>query len=82
MRPCLLPGLLLVCLLPACTSTVTVDRDDDEQECGPQPGSSGWCPPAWVCIDGEWQDTAGACPEPTCPTTAPGSGDACLPVGT
>lgn len=81
MRPCLLPVLLLVGLLPACTSTVTVDRDDEEEECGPKPGSSGWCPPAWVCIDGQWQDTAGACPEPTCPTTAPGSGDACELVG-
>lgn len=46
--------------------------------CGdPPPPSGGYCPPAWECVDGQWVDTAGACPEPACPELQPSHGDAC-----
>lgn len=80
MRLRFLFALAVLAPLAACNATVTVDPE--EEECGPRPPSGGgWCPPAWSCIDGEWMDTAGACPEPACPTSEPGTGDACDHIG-
>lgn len=79
MRPRFLAALLALVPLAACTTTVTVDPD--EEECGPKPGGGGWCPPAWQCVDGEWVDTAGMCPEPACPASVPANGDSCPIVG-
>ncbi len=69
----------------ACGSTVVDDDDDGTggdggSECGPPPPGSGngWCPAIYACIDGEWQDTSGACPEPECPASAPPEGETCL----
>lgn len=70
--------------LGACGSTVIGgDGDDDPQTCEgqPRPLSDGWCPPAWSCVDGEWVDTAGACPQPTCPMNRPGDGESCELIG-
>ena len=67
----------------ACGSTVINDDDgtggSGASDCGdpPPPGAGGYCPPAWQCIDGEWQDTAGACPEPACPASEPYGDVAC-----
>lgn len=79
---------LFVVLPLACTSSVVTDEgaggsggSGDEDECGPQPvGIGGYCPPSYVCIDGEWVDTAGACPDP-CPESAPTHGTPCDAVG-
>jgi len=76
MRP-FLPFALLVFSV-GCGATITAD-DDGTSECGPQPESNGDCPPAWTCIDGEWVDTAGACP--SCPEMEPVYGDACASIG-
>lgn len=42
----------------------------------PKPVSGGWCPPAWQCVDGDWVDMGGACPDP-CPASAPSDGASC-----
>lgn len=82
MRLRFLPSLAALALLPACTSTVMVDQEQrDEEECGPRPLSGGWCPPSWACIDGEWVDTAGACPQPACPESEPSPGSSCDLIG-
>ena len=70
--------LALLVLATGCGATVTGDGDSD---CGPKPVSAGDCPPAWNCIDGDWVDTAGACPNPTCPDVEPEYGSACAFVG-
>jgi hypothetical protein len=64
--------------LAACDVQVTVD---DEEDCGPQPPSEGWCPPQWECVDGEWLDLGGMCPDPACPETKPTDGDPCERLG-
>lgn len=61
----------------ACDPTVSFISDDDDGGCTePRPPSDGWCPPIWMCIDGEWVDTGGACPDP-CPTVRPADGSPC-----
>lgn len=72
----------------ACGSTVINDDDgtggQSTDDCGapPPPGNGGWCPPAYECIDGQWEDTAGACPEPECPASEPWQGNvACVMEG-
>jgi hypothetical protein len=73
----------------ACGSTI-IDGDDDDGsggsgagDCGapPPPGAGGYCPPSYECIDGQWQDTAGACPEPLCPASEPYDDVACVMEG-
>jgi len=86
MRPPYIAVLGSTALLTlACGSTV-IDGDDDDgvggntPDCGspPPPGNDGgWCPPNYECVDGAWQDTAGACPEPECPATEPYNGVSC-----
>ncbi len=86
-------ALLAVVVLAAsgwaagCTPSVVNDNDDDHDpiptpgECdAPPPPASGWCPPSWACLDGEWVDTAGACPDP-CPVDRPWDGDPCDAIG-
>lgn len=68
----------------ACGSTTVVDDDGGGgvggagSECGPPPPGSGnnGCPSSYECIDGQWQDTSGACP--ACPEADPLEGDACV----
>ncbi|MEZ4293819.1 MAG: hypothetical protein R3B70_02500 [Polyangiaceae bacterium] len=61
------------------TGTTTGGNDCEDPPPEVPPGT--YCPPAYVCIDGEWVDTAGACPEPECPLFKPDDGDACQLVG-
>jgi hypothetical protein len=74
----LLP-LALFAFAAGCGATITTD--DGSNDCGPEPESEGYCPPAWQCIDGEWVDTSGACPEPACPVDEPSYGDRCDLIG-
>lgn len=82
-------GLLLVAVTSGCGATITVDGDDGEGgeggfivSCGePPPPSGGYCPPIWECVDGEWIDLGGACPEPTCPSDQPTYGSSCEVLG-
>jgi hypothetical protein len=62
----------------ACSSQIELPPDDDGSCEERVPATNGWCPPAWACVDGEWIETAGACPEPACPATRPDDGVACL----
>lgn len=79
-------GLAAALFLPLLGCEALIDIEDGgggsggESQCGPKPKSGGWCPPAWSCIDGEWQDTAGVCPDPACPEVEPASGDSCQKV--
>jgi hypothetical protein len=63
----------------ACVPSVAFDSES-EGCADPEPPSTGWCPPAWSCIDGTWVDTAGACPDP-CPASQPSEGDPCDALG-
>jgi hypothetical protein len=75
-------ALLFITASQACLPGVRFDSDEEDKECSePPPPSGGWCPAYWSCIDGEWMDTAGACPDP-CPEVQPSSGEACnAPIG-
>lgn len=66
-------------LVVGCQNKISVDPGCDEPEPEVPPGS--FCPPAYECIDGEWVDTAGACPEPECPSAKPASGADCPVIG-
>jgi len=76
-------GLALFGSLAACTSVIQLDEEDDGSVCGPKPPTGGYCPPAWQCIDGDWVDTAGACPDPDpdCPASEPAPGGSCQSIG-
>src|SRR5688572_8857418 len=80
-------GLAAALLVPLAGCESLIDIEDgggaggSESECGPKPKSGGDCPPAWSCIDGEWVDTAGACPNPQCPENQPDTGDSCQKIG-
>jgi hypothetical protein len=65
-----------------CNSVSSADGDVGD-ECGdpPPPQMESECPPAWQCIDGDWVDTAGACPEPECPELEPSDSGACSEIG-
>ena len=63
-----------------CQNQISID-DPDCKEPEPEIPPGSWCPPAYECIDGEWVDTAGACPEPECPEAKPESGADCPLVG-
>lgn len=63
-----------------CKGNVSVDPSEC-QDPKPEVPPGAWCPPAYECIDGEWMDTAGACPEPLCPEAKPASGAACELIG-
>jgi hypothetical protein len=80
LRQSLLRVLIIAGLTSApaagCTHSVTAFGNDDDDCESPKPPSDGWCPPAWTCVDGEWIDTAGACPDP-CPADRPGEGSSC-----
>jgi hypothetical protein len=74
-------GLALVSLVAVgCVPKVSVD-DPGCAEPKPEVPPGSWCPPSYQCVDGEWVDTAGACPEPECPASKPSNGDACAVVG-
>jgi hypothetical protein len=83
------PRSLLVALasfacLVGCNARISVDGtggggNDGCSELPPYDDES--CPPAWECIDGEWVDAAGACPEVECPETQPADGEPCPRVG-
>ena len=75
---------LVVC--SGCSATIVNGGDGGEggstSECGdPPPPSGGYCPPAWECVDGEWVDLGGACPQPACPSSEPSYGSPCDVVG-
>lgn len=77
-------AVVLALPLAACASKVFVEgtggSGGTSADCGPEPATlSGGCPPVWVCFDGNWIDTGGACPE--CPTDLPGYGDPCDIIG-
>lgn len=78
-------ALLTILSAAACGSTVSGsdDGDDGPGDCGEAPplGMIKDCPQTWVCIDGEWMDTAGACPDP-CPPSQPADGETCPYPGT
>ncbi|MBI4956667.1 MAG: hypothetical protein HY908_31910 [Myxococcales bacterium] len=75
-------ALLFVLPLGACTPTVTVGGGGGgDPSCGAEPATNPDCPEAWVCQDGTWVDTSGACPEPACPLVEPSSGAACPQLG-
>lgn len=61
-----------------CKINVAVDPPGEDCE-GPAPQipEGAWCPPVYECIDGEWVDTAGACPDPECPAKRPADGKSC-----
>jgi hypothetical protein len=63
-----------------CQNEVSIDGTDCKDP-KPEVPPGTWCPPSYQCVDGEWVDTAGACPEPTCPGAKPESGSACQAVG-
>jgi hypothetical protein len=71
----------------ACGSTVINDDDGTGggggSDCGPPPPQSGdgWCPTSYECIDGQWHDTPGVCPEPECPASEPYDSVACVLEG-
>lgn len=74
-------GLALAAFWSAgCENNISIDNGGCAE---PKPDipSDSWCPPAYQCIDGEWVDTGGACPEPDCPASAPSNGEACEMVG-
>lgn len=86
MRPSMLawPAAFVLASLTAFGCKTTVSVDDPDTECqGERPDipNDSWCPPAYECIDGEWVDTAGACPEPACPATKPADGESCQLAG-
>lgn len=65
----------------ACNGSVSHDDGDGGGGgggCGPAPQipEGAWCPPSYSCIDGQWMDTAGACPDP-CPASQPADGSSC-----
>jgi hypothetical protein len=62
--------------MAGCTNDVQFFDEDNGCE-APPPPADGWCPPAWQCVDGEWLDYGGACPEPACPVDPPGEGTTC-----
>lgn len=64
-----------------CSPKVTIGVDGECSDPKPEVPPGTWCPPAYECIDGEWVDTAGACPEPTCPADMPAEGAACEMLG-
>lgn len=82
-------GFAAALLLPlaGCESLIQIDDggggSGGNSECGPRPKSDSWCPPIYECIDGEWvvDGSAGACPEPACPTSQPQTGDPCQKIG-
>jgi hypothetical protein len=60
-----------------CDTTVQFQDDDSNAGCvDPAPPTTGTCAPAWVCLDGDWVDTAGRCNNP-CPVERPSEGSAC-----
>ena len=72
------PALLLAW---GCKSSVDAFDGGEQGECeDPPPPSAGFCPASWVCIDGEWVDTGGDCPDP-CPIDRPAEGSACTEEG-
>jgi hypothetical protein len=79
-------GLALLALSAlACGNTVSLSSTGSggstSEGCGsPPPPSGGYCPPVWECVDGDWIDLGGACPEPACPTWLP-YGESCEMVG-
>lgn len=87
----LIRGTLLVLFgvgaLGACANDVTFGAEDDDDVVGdgtcltPPPPADGWCPPAWTCVNGQWIDTAGACPDPACPSFEPADGETCPQEG-
>lgn len=90
MRPSMLawPAALLLASLAAlgCKTTISADDPDPDpdtscEEPKPEVPPGTWCPPAYECLDGEWVDTAGACPEPECPESKPANGSPCPLIG-
>lgn len=90
MRPSMLawPAALVLVSLTAlgCSNKISVDDTDPDPDPGcegerPEIPENAWCPPSYECIDGQWVDTAGACPEPLCPDYKPSDGTSCQVVG-
>jgi hypothetical protein len=82
------PAALVIAALAAlgCKTNVSVDDPDPDPDKGcedpkPEVPPGTFCPPAYACFDGEWVDTAGACPEPTCPASKPYDGTSCEVLG-
>jgi hypothetical protein len=74
-------AVLAIALSEACLPSVSFSDDDHDTGCSePAPPATGTCPPSWQCIDGEWMDTAGACPDP-CPSSSPAPGSSCNVIG-
>ncbi len=67
-----------------CNGNITTDTDPDGDGCKdpkPEVAEGTWCPPSWVCSEGEWVDSSGACPDPECPASKPVNGQDCPLVG-